>query len=105
MGGNLDSVCDVVSLTSHQILRTQPLPHGFHSFMSLPQIHRVLRSFSGVIAGVLVACQSVMAQAPAPPPTAAPIVVAGRGLGLEWGITILMIGLAIYVVCRSSHRN
>jgi hypothetical protein len=47
---------------------------------------------------------TALAQVAAPPPSAL-IVVQGRGLALEWGITILMIGLALFVVCRSSNRN
>lgn len=47
----------------------------------------------------------VLAQAPAAPPGGTTTVVQGRGLALEWVITIAMCGAALFVVCRSSRRN
>lgn len=47
----------------------------------------------------------VLAQAPSAPPGGTTTVVQGRGLALEWIITIAMCGAALFVVCRSSRRN
>lgn len=47
----------------------------------------------------------VLAQAPAAPAGGTTTVVQGRGLTLEWMITITMIVVALFVVCRSSRRN
>ncbi len=48
----------------------------------------------------------VLAQAPAAPAGGTTtVVVQGRGLALEWIITIAMCGVALFVVCRSSRRN
>lgn len=47
----------------------------------------------------------VQAQAPAAPAGGTTTVVQGRGLALEWVITIAMCGAALFVVCRSSRRN
>jgi hypothetical protein len=72
--------------------------------MGLTQIARHSRRLGLAVIGLLASFSTALAQVPAPPPSA-PIVVQGRGLALEWGITILMIGLALFVVCRSSNRN
>lgn len=75
------------------------------------------RTFWGCLfAGVLVCwgASELLAQAPAPsvpPPSVPPagggttIVVSGRNLTFEWIITVVMCGLALFVVCRSSNRN
>ncbi|MFO1007699.1 MAG: hypothetical protein U0929_17175 [Planctomycetaceae bacterium] len=47
----------------------------------------------------------VLAQAPAAPAGGTTVVVQGRGLALEWIITIAMCAVALFVVCRSSRRN
>jgi hypothetical protein len=31
--------------------------------------------------------------------------VTGRSLTFEWIITVVMVGLSLFVVCRSSNRN
>lgn len=59
---------------------------------------RWLRRESVTLAGALWSFP-VLAQAPAP--SAVPV----RPMYLEWGITIAMIGLAIFVVCRKSNRT
>ena len=33
------------------------------------------------------------------------VIVSGRSLAFEWIITVVMCGLALFVVCRSSNRN
>jgi hypothetical protein len=51
---------------------------------------------------------SVAAQAPAPAPAAAPAAppsVVTRSLTLEIIIVVVMIGAALFAVCRSSRRN
>jgi hypothetical protein len=48
------------------------------------------------------------AQAPAPgqlPPAPALDPLATRSLSFEWVIVAVMIGLAVFVVCKSSRRN
>lgn len=59
-------------------------------------------AFIWLIAGAVGLAQ---VPAPAPAPSGSAIVVQGRSLGFEWIITLVMIGLALFVVCRSSHRN
>lgn len=84
-------------------------------------LHRIASlGFRGIartataVVGVAVAAGEVLAQAPAapappgapgalPPAPAAP--VAGQAGIMEWGIVVLMVGLAVFVVCKSSHRN
>lgn len=60
-----------------------------------------------VLVGVLmcVGTGEILAQAPAAPAGGTTVVVQGRGLALEWIITIAMIAVALFVVCRSSRRN
>ena len=51
------------------------------------------------------ACE-LLAQAPAAPPGGgSTVIVSGRSLTFEWIITVVMCGLALFVVCRSSNRN
>lgn len=66
---------------------------------------RIARRCGLAVLGLVVAASIALAQAPVPAPAPTTVVVQGRGLALEWGITILMIGLALFVVCRSSNRN
>lgn len=54
----------------------------------------------------------LLAQAPAPPvpatgaaPAPAPEAVATRPLFMEWVIVAAMVGLSLFVVCKSSRRN
>lgn len=49
----------------------------------------------------------LLAQAPAAPPAGggSTVIVSGRSLTFEWIITVVMCGLALFVVCRSSNRN
>jgi hypothetical protein len=47
--------------------------------------------------------RSTQAQAQAPPP--APVVTVSRSWYFEALIVIVMMGLALFVVCRSSRRN
>lgn len=50
----------------------------------------------------------LLAQAPTPavpPAGGSTTVTLGRSLTFEWIITIVMCGLALFVVCRSSNRN
>lgn len=74
--------------------------------MGLSKFARIARRFGLAVLGLVASASIALAQVPvqAPPPSA-PVVVQGRGLAFEWGITILMIGLALFVVCRSSNRN
>lgn len=68
---------------------------------------------AAVAVGVALAAGEVLAQAPAAPappgaPGAlppAPAPVAAQAGIMEWGIVVLMVGLAVFVVCKSSHRN
>lgn len=66
---------------------------------------RMARRCGLAVAGLVAGASTALAQVPAPAPAPTTVVVQGRGLALEWGITILMIGLALFVVCRSSNRN
>lgn len=66
---------------------------------------RIARRCGLAVAGLVAAASTTLAQVPAPAPAPTTVVVQGRGLAFEWGITILMIGLALFVVCRSSNRN
>ena len=55
-------------------------------------------------AALLLALSSpLLAQAPAPAPAPAPVVT--RSLTLEYIIVVVMIGAALFAVCRSSRRN
>jgi hypothetical protein len=56
-------------------------------------------------AWVCTGATEILAQAPAAPPGGTTVVVQGRGLALEWIITIAMCATALFVVCRSSRRN
>ena len=62
---------------------------------------------------LLLTAGTLLAQAPAAPaaPGApgslppAPVPMAPQAGIMEWGIVALMVGLAVFVVCKSSHRN
>lgn len=69
--------------------------------LSRPRIFWLVMIGAWVCAGAT----EVLAQAPAAPPGGTTVVVQGRGLALEWMITIAMIAVALFVVCRSSRRN
>ena len=61
-----------------------------------------------VLAGALICAgaSELLAQAPAAPPGGGSmVIVSGRSLAFEWIITVVMCGLALFVVCRSSNRN
>ncbi|OAI57571.1 hypothetical protein AYO47_07920 [Planctomyces sp. SCGC AG-212-M04] len=47
----------------------------------------------------------LLAQAPAPAPPAAPAPAVTRSLTLEYIIVVVMIGAALFAICRSSRRN
>lgn len=67
----------------------------------------------GILTGLVLAsfAGTAAAQAPAPAPgtvPAAPAVDPGAVKPvsiLDWGIVAIMVGAALFVVCRSSHRN
>jgi hypothetical protein len=69
--------------------------------MGLTKFARIARRCGLALLGLVACASAALAQVPAP----TTVVVQGRGLAFEWGITILMIGLALFVVCRSSNRN
>ena len=48
---------------------------------------------------------SLVAQAPPPTPAPAPAPAVTRSLTLEYIIVVVMIGAALFAVCRSSRRN
>lgn len=57
-----------------------------------------------LLSGMLLLCATrVLAQPP--PPPAAPVVTVSRSWYLEAVIVGGMVGLALFVVCRSSRRN
>lgn len=70
----------------------------------------------GILTGTLLAslAGTAAAQAPAPAPPAPGTVPATPAVDpgavkpvsiLDWGIVAIMVGAALFVVCRSSHRN
>ena len=64
-----------------------------------------LASVAG-LAALVSQMELVLAQAPGQPSTSpTTTITSGRSLTLEWIITIAMCGVALYAVCRSSHRN
>ena len=73
--------------------------------MGLTKFARIARRCGLALLGLVACASAALSQVPAPAPAPTTVVVQGRGLAFEWGITILMIGLALFVVCRSSNRN
>lgn len=75
----------------------------------VPILREGLRRLPAVFcaAGQMVAALllSSAAIAQPPPPPAAPVVTVSRSWYFEAAIVVVMVGLALYVVCRSSRRN
>ena len=57
------------------------------------------------VALVLAFSSPLLAQLPAPAPAPAPAPVITRSLTLEYILVVVMIGAALFAVCRSSRRN
>jgi hypothetical protein len=72
------------------------------SRLKWPKFERLIRVPALVLLELLVRAAAVAAQ---PPPPAAPVVTISRSWYLEAAIVVVMMGLALYAVCRSSRRN
>lgn len=62
------------------------------------------RCVRAIVAAVMLLLSPAQLLAQAAPP-AAPAVTVGRNLTLEFIIVVVMIGLALFAVCRGSRRN
>ncbi len=71
-------------------------------------IARIIRSvgrFTGALGYGWTWLMGLAGVAAAQGPGSGTTIISGRSLTLEWIITIVMCGLALYLVCRSSNRN
>lgn len=77
---------------------------------TLTTVFRVRMVWAMIAGGLQLVVETcnLLAQAPSSPPGnggSTTVIVSGRNFTVEWILTVLMCGAALFVVCRSSRRN